>query len=162
MAELMKTFKANYGYLIAGVLFGIIFVKAEIISWFRIQEMFRLESIHMYGVIGTAVVTGMVSVFLIKKFKLKALNGEAIVLKPKKFHRGVIIGGFLFGIGCTFTGACPGPLYVQIGSGYTVILVTLISALSGVWIYGWWKEREIAGEIKKGTGTLAPRLKQQK
>ena len=137
----MNTFKINYKYFLAGIVFGIIFVKAEIISWFRIQEMFRLESFHMYGVIGTAVVTGMISVFLIKKFKLKAMNGEAIVLQKKKFHRGILIGGFMFGLGWTFTGACPGPLYVQIGSGHTAVVITLLSALFGVWIYGWLKER---------------------
>lgn len=123
-------------YLILGVIFGIVFVKAEIISWFRIQEMFRLQSFHMYGVIGSAVVTGMISVQLIKRLNIKTIHGEAIVIPDKVFKKGQIIGGFIFGLGWAITGACPGPLFAQIGSGYTVILVTLISALAGTWVYG--------------------------
>jgi uncharacterized protein len=123
-------------YLIIGVVFGIVFVKAEIISWFRIQEMFRLQSFHMYGVIGSAVVTGMISVQLIKRLKIKTIHGEQIVIPDKTFKKGQIIGGFIFGLGWAITGACPGPLFAQIGSGYTVILITLISALAGTWVYG--------------------------
>lgn len=123
-------------YLIIGVLFGIVFVKAEIISWFRIQEMFRLQSFHMYGVIGSAVVTGMISVQLIKRLNIKTIHGEEIVIPDKTFKKGQIIGGFIFGLGWAITGACPGPLFAQIGSGYTVILITLISALAGTWVYG--------------------------
>jgi uncharacterized protein len=123
-------------YLILGVLFGIVFVKAEIISWFRIQEMFRLQSFHMYGVIGSAVVTGIISVQLIKKFNIKTMHGETILIPTKVFRKGQVIGGFIFGLGWAITGACPGPLFAQIGSGYTVVLVTLISALAGTWVYG--------------------------
>jgi len=123
-------------YLILGVLFGIIFVKAEIISWYRIQEMFRLQSFHMYGVIGSAVVTGMISIQLIKRFKIKTMKGEDIFIPTKEFRKGQIIGGFIFGLGWAITGACPGPLFAQIGSGYTVVLITLISALAGTWVYG--------------------------
>jgi uncharacterized membrane protein YedE/YeeE len=123
-------------YLILGVIFGIVFVKAEVISWFRIQEMFRLQSFHMYGVIGSAVVTGAISVWLIKKFGIKTLAGEKIEFTDKVFKKGQIIGGFIFGLGWAITGACPGPLFAQIGSGYTVVLVTLISALAGTWVYG--------------------------
>lgn len=123
-------------YLIIGVIFGIVFVKAEIISWFRIQEMFRLQSFHMYGVIGSAVVTGMISVQLIKRLNIKTMHGETIVIPEKVFKKGQVIGGFIFGLGWAITGACPGPLFAQIGSGYTVVLVTLISALAGTWIYG--------------------------
>jgi uncharacterized protein len=123
-------------YLILGAIFGIIFVKAEIISWFRIQEMFRLQSFHMYGVIGSAVVTGMISIQVIKRFKIKTIHSEEIVIPDKVFKKGQIIGGFIFGLGWAITGACPGPLFAQIGSGYTVILVTLISALAGTWVYG--------------------------
>lgn len=123
-------------YLIIGVIFGIVFVKAEIISWFRIQEMFRLQSFHMYGVIGSAVVTGMISVQLIKRLNIKTIHGETIEIPNKVFKKGQIIGGFIFGLGWAITGACPGPLFAQIGSGYTVILVTLISALAGTWVYG--------------------------
>ena len=123
-------------YLIIGVIFGIVFVKAEIISWFRIQEMFRLQSFHMYGVIGSAVVTGIISVQLIKRLNIKTIHGETIEIPNKVFKKGQIIGGFIFGLGWAITGACPGPLFAQIGSGYTVILVTLISALAGTWVYG--------------------------
>lgn len=123
-------------YLILGVLFGIIFVKAEIISWYRIQEMFRLQSFHMYGVIGSAVVTGIISIQVIKRFKIKTIKGEDIFIPTKEFRKGQIIGGFIFGLGWAVTGACPGPLFAQIGSGYTVVLITLISALAGTWVYG--------------------------
>jgi uncharacterized membrane protein YedE/YeeE len=123
-------------YLIIGVVFGIVFVKAEIISWFRIQEMFRLHSFHMYGVIGSAIVTGIISVQLIKRLNIKSIHGEEIIIPNKVFKKGQIIGGFIFGLGWAITGACPGPLFAQIGSGYTVVLVTLISALAGTWVYG--------------------------
>jgi uncharacterized membrane protein YedE/YeeE len=130
----------NFGsllkYLILGVLFGIVFVKAEIISWFRIQEMFRLQSFFMYGVIGSAVVTGMLSILIIKKFNIKTISGEPIKIAPKEFRKGQVIGGLIFGIGWAITGACPGPLFAQIGSGYTVVAVTLISAILGTWVYG--------------------------
>jgi uncharacterized membrane protein YedE/YeeE len=127
---------SNIKYLIVGLMFGIVFVKAEIISWYRIQEMFRLHSFHMYGVIGTAVVVGMISVFLIKKFSIKTMQGEKVVFHDKQFHWGNVIGGLLFGLGWAITGACPGPLFAQIGSGFLVIIVTLLSAIAGTWVYG--------------------------
>ena len=123
-------------YVIIGIVFGIVFVKAEIISWFRIQEMFRLQSFHMYGVIGSAIVTGIISIQLIKRLNIKSIDGETINIPNKVFKKGQVIGGFIFGLGWAITGACPGPLFAQIGSGYTVILVTLISALAGTWLYG--------------------------
>ncbi|WP_028787350.1 YeeE/YedE family protein [Terrimonas ferruginea] len=131
----------NLKYLITGILFGIVFVKAEIISWFRIQEMFRLQSFHMYGVIGSAVVTGMLSVWLIKKFNLKTIYGEVIEFHPKKFNKGQIYGGLIFGLGWALTGACPGPLFAQIGTGATVVIITLLSAIAGTWVYGLLRER---------------------
>ena len=131
----------NLKYLLVGTLFGIVFVKAEIISWFRIQEMFRLESFHMYGVIGSAVMVGLISVFLIKKFDVKTIYGEKIVFHPKEFNKGNIYGGLLFGFGWAITGACPGPLFAQIGSGATVIIVTLLSAIAGTWTYGYFREK---------------------
>ncbi len=131
----------NLKYILVGTVFGIAFVKTEIISWFRIQEMFQLTSFHMYGVIGTAVVVGIISVFLIKRFKLKTINGEAITIEDKKFDKGQIIGGLLFGIGWAITGACPGPLFAQIGSGFTVVGVTLFSAIMGTWVYGKFDQR---------------------
>ncbi len=126
----------NLKYLLAGLLFGIILVKSEVISWFRIQEMFRLQSFHMFGVIGSAVVVGIISVWLIKKYKIKTIYGEPIEFVNKKFNKGNIYGGLLFGFGWAITGACPGPLFAQIGTGATVIIVTLLSAIAGTWVYG--------------------------
>jgi uncharacterized membrane protein YedE/YeeE len=126
----------NFKYLLVGIVFGIAFVKAEIVSWFRIQEMFQLTSFHMYGVIGTAVVVGIISVFIIKKFKIKTFAGEAIHIDNKKFDKGQIYGGLIFGLGWAITGACPGPLFAQIGSGFGVISITLLSAIAGTWVYG--------------------------
>ncbi|GEP91107.1 hypothetical protein SAMN05660909_01832 [Chitinophaga terrae (ex Kim and Jung 2007)] len=126
----------NIKFLVAGVFFGIVLVKAQVISWFRIQEMFQLTSFHMYGVIGTAVVTGIISIQLIKKFKIKTFSGDPIFVEPKKFDKGQIIGGLIFGLGWAITGACPGPLFAQIGSGFTVVAITLLSAIAGTWVYG--------------------------
>jgi uncharacterized membrane protein YedE/YeeE len=131
---------SNVKYLIVGIMFGIVFVKAEIISWFRIQEMFRLHSFHMYGVIGSAVVVGMISVFLIKKFNIKTIAGETVQFHPKKFQRGQIYGGLIFGLGWGITGACPGPLFAQIGSGFLAVIITLLSAIAGTWVYGRFKD----------------------
>jgi uncharacterized protein len=128
-------------YLVAGAWFGIILLKAEVVSWFRIQEMFRLQSFHMYGVIGSAVVVGMISVLVIKKFNIKTISGEVIVFHPKKFSKGQIYGGLLFGFGWAITGACPGPLFAQIGSGASVIIVTLLSAIAGTWVYGFVRKK---------------------
>jgi uncharacterized protein len=127
---------SNVKYLIVGVVFGVVFVKAEIVSWFRIQEMFQLTSFHMYGVIGTAVIVGAISVFLIKKFNIPTISGETITFHPKKFTKGQIYGGLIFGFGWAMTGACPGPLFAQIGTGAAVVGVTLLSAIAGTWTYG--------------------------
>jgi len=126
----------NFKYLIFGLLFGIILVKSQVMSWFRIQEMFWLQSFHMYGIIGSAIVTAMIAILLIKRFRIKALNGEPIVIPEKKFHWGNIYGGLLFGFGWALTGACPGPIFAQIGSGYLAAIVTLLSAIAGTWVYG--------------------------
>lgn len=131
----------NIKYTVAGLLFGILLVKSEVISWFRIQEMFRLKSFHMYGVIGSAVLTGIVSVWLIKKFKIKTIYGEPIVLPSKTFNKGQVYGGLLFGAGWALTGACPGPLFAQVGVGATVIIVSIISAIAGTWVYGYLRDR---------------------
>lgn len=131
----------NIKYALLGILFGIVFIKAEIVSWFRIQEMFRLQSFHMYGVIGSAVVVGLISVFLIKKFKARSIEGEPIEVERKEFNKGQIYGGLLFGLGWAMTGACPGPLFAQIGSGALVIIVTFLSAIAGTWVYGKFRDR---------------------
>ena len=131
----------NLKYAVAGIVFGIVLVKAEVVSWFRIQEMFRLQSFHMYGVIGSAIAVGMLSVLLIKKFKLKTFQGQRIVFHPKKFHQGQIWGGTIFGLGWAMTGACPGPLFAQIGSGATFVIITLLSSIAGTWVYGYLREK---------------------
>ena len=128
-------------YVLVGIVFGIVFVKAEIISWFRIQEMFRLQSFHMYGVIGSAVVVGMIAIALIKKFKIKTVQGELITFASKSFNKGQIIGGLIFGLGWAMTGACPGPLFAQIGTGAFVVVVVLLSAIGGTWVFGYMRER---------------------
>ncbi|NLR60427.1 YeeE/YedE family protein [Chitinophaga polysaccharea] len=128
-------------YLLAGLVFGVIFVKAEVISWFRIQEMFRLQSFHMYGVIGSAVLVGMLSVWMIKQFNIKTIQGETVTFQSRKFNRGQIYGGLIFGLGWAITGACPGPLFAQIGTGATVIVITLLSAIAGTWVYGKFREK---------------------
>jgi uncharacterized membrane protein YedE/YeeE len=131
----------NLKYLFVGILFGIVFIKAEIVSWYRIQEMFRLQSFHMYGIIGSAVAVGMISVGLIKKFKAKTIYGEQIEFHDKKFNKGQIIGGLLFGLGWALTGACPGPLFALIGSGFSVMLVPLSFAILGTWVYGYFRDQ---------------------
>ena len=127
----------NLKYAVVGIVFGIVFVKAEIISWFRIQEMFRLQSFHMFGVIGTAVAVGAISVFLIKKLDIKTISGEKVVIADKTFSKGQIYGGLMFGFGWALTGACPGPLFAHIGAGFYVITVVLASAIAGTWVYGY-------------------------
>ena len=123
-------------YLLIGMAFGIVLIKSQVVSWFRIQEMFRLESFHMYGIIGSAIVVGMVSVLILKKMRVKTVGGEAITIMEKKFHWGNVIGGLIFGLGWAITGACPGPLFAQIGGGFMVVVVTLLSAIAGTWVYG--------------------------
>jgi uncharacterized membrane protein YedE/YeeE len=140
-SQLTHKWYHNLKYLAVGTAFGIILVKAEIVSWFRIQEMFRLQSFHMYGVIGSAVVVGIISVWLIKKSGIKTIYGEPIQFHPKSFNKGQIYGGLLFGLGWAITGACPGPLFAQIGTGATVICVTLLSAIAGTWVYGYLREK---------------------
>lgn len=140
-AKAQHPFWHNLKYLVVGIAFGIVFVKAEIISWFRIQEMFRLQSFFMYGVIGTAVVVGMLSVWLIKKYNIKTMSGETIKFEDKTFNKGQIYGSLIFGIGWAITGACPGPLFAQIGSGFWVVGVTFLSAVAGTWVYGYFREK---------------------
>ena len=124
-------------YIIAGILFGIVMTKSEVISWHRIQEMFRFQAFHMYGIIGSAVALVMLATFLIKKYHLKSIYGQPIVFNDKK--RSIphyLIGGTMFGLGWAMTGACPGPLYVLIGHGFVTIALVLLSALFGTYVYG--------------------------
>ena len=140
-SQLQHRWYHNLKYLVLGILFGFIFIKAEVISWFRIQEMFRLQSFHMYGIIGSAILVAMISIFIIKKFNIKTIYGEEIIFHKKKFNKGQIYGGLIFGFGWALTGACPGPLFAQIGTGATVVVVTLFSAIAGTWVYGYFREK---------------------
>lgn len=128
-------------FLFVGILFGVTLVKAEICNWFRIQEMFRFDSFHMYGIIGTAILTGAVSIQIIKRLKIKTITGKEINIEPKKFSKGQIYGGLLFGIGWALTGACPGPIFAQIGSGFSISILTLAAAIYGTWVYGYFKDK---------------------
>jgi uncharacterized membrane protein YedE/YeeE len=125
--------------LLLGTVFGVLLVKSEVISWFRIQEMFRFQSIHMYGILGSAVVVAGISLALLKRFGIKTVFGEAANIPPRDWERGraQLFGGTIFGLGWALLGACPGPLYALIGSGVTVIVVALASAVAGVWVYGY-------------------------
>ncbi|HEY8936165.1 MAG TPA: DUF6691 family protein [Cyclobacteriaceae bacterium] len=131
----------NIKYLIVGVVFGLALTKGEAISWYRIQEMFHFQSFHMYGIFMTAVPVGALSLFIIRKLKFKSLDGEIIELPVKRYHHGVITGGLIFGFGWALTGACPGPLYAQVGSGYLVTIVTFVSAMAGTWVYAKFQNR---------------------
>ena len=128
-------------FLLLGFIFGFTLVKSEAVSWFRIQEMFHFQSFHMYGIIGCAVVVGIISVWLIKKYNVKTTKGEEVRLVGKEMNKGTVIGGLLFGFGWAMTGACPGPLYVLIGSGYLIVLAALLSAILGTYVYGVVKDR---------------------
>ncbi|ABG58306.1 DUF6691 family protein [Cytophaga hutchinsonii] len=128
-------------FFLIGIYFGIVLTKAEVISWFRIQEMFHFQSIHMYGIIGSAVVVGAISVFLIKKFNLKSFGGEEIRLISKEYHKGLLPGGIIFGLGWALTGACPGPMFALLGNGIEVMLVAILSAIAGTFVYGVVKDK---------------------
>lgn len=129
----------NIKYLLVGVVFGLALTKGEAISWYRIQEMFHFQSFHLYGIFMTAVPVGALSIFFIRQFKIRSLSGEVIEKPVKKYHHGVIFGGLIFGFGWALTGACPGPLYAQIGSGYLVVIVTFLAAAAGTWTYGYFQ-----------------------
>lgn len=131
----------NLKYLVLGVLFGIILTKSEVVSWWRIQEMFRFQSFHMYGVIGSAIVVGLLSIQLIKRNRLRTINGEEIRLADKQYTHGTWIGGTIFGLGWALTGACPGPMFAQLGSGVAGAGVLILAALAGTWTYSALRER---------------------
>ena len=125
-------------YFLLGGAFGIVIVEAEVISWFRIQEMFRFDAFHMYGIIGAAVVTAAISILTIKRLDIRGRDGTPLGLAPKSIGTGVryMAGGAMFGLGWALTGACPGPLVALVGAGMPVMLVTILSALGGTWTYG--------------------------
>lgn len=129
-------------YLIVGVIFGIVMAKSEAISWFRIQEMFRFQAFHMYGIIGTAVVLGVLGVALIKKFKLRDTEGNKIQFFPKnKSIARYLFGGIIFGLGWALSGACPGPMVVNIGYGFLTFGVVFLFAIFGTYLYGAIKDK---------------------
>ena len=124
-------------YLLIGTFFGILMYKSEAASWFRIFEMFEFGAFHMYGIIGSALVLGVIGIQIIKKFNLKALGGQEMRLKPKdKSVARYAIGGVLFGLGWALAGACPGPMYVLTGAGYVSIMIVILGALLGTFVYG--------------------------
>ena len=124
-------------FLIVGLIFGVILTKSEVISWYRIYEMFRFESFHMYGVIGSAVILGIIAIQLINRFKMKDVDGNPIVIQPKAKNKWApLLGGTIFGCGWAMTGACPGPIYILIGNGFLMFIVVLLSAILGTFVYG--------------------------
>ncbi|MDF0707855.1 YeeE/YedE family protein [Flagellimonas okinawensis] len=127
----------NLAYIIIGTFLGVVLYKSEAASWFRIYEMFQFDSFHMYGIIGSALALGVVLVYLIKKSKIKSFSGETIIIpdKEKSFTR-YILGGTLFGLGWALAGACPGPIYILVGAGYWPIIIVLVGALLGAFVYG--------------------------
>lgn len=134
----MKFFR----YIFIGIIFGITLAKAEIISWYRIYEMFRFQSFHMYGVIGSSVVIGIIMIQIIKRLGVKSIDGEPIIIHPKHFSiPRYLIGGIIFGLGWALTGACPGPMFILVGNGVGVFLVIMASALLGTYVYGLLRSR---------------------
>lgn len=125
-------------YLLVGIYFGIIFTKSEVISWYRIQEMFRFQAFHMYGIIGSAVVVAAISVQIIKRFKIRSFDGSEINIPPKVMGKGTRywLGGIIFGLGWALTGACPGPMFALVGSGVPVMLIAIAAAVAGTYTYG--------------------------
>lgn len=131
----------NIRYLVLGIIFGIVLCKVEAISWWRMQEMFRFDGFKMYGLFMVAIPTGIISIWIIRRFNIKTLSGEPIVIPDKKFNWGYIIGGLIFGTGWALTGACPGPLLAVIGAGRSVVIVVFLSALAGTWVYSYLRPR---------------------
>lgn len=134
---------ALLGYATLGTLFGVVLIKSEVVSWFRIYEMFRFQAFHMYGVIGSAVLTAGLGLWLIRRAGVRTLGGDPIAVPPKTLGRGTRYwaGGTLFGLGWALVGACPGPLFALLGAGVGVIAVPLASALAGTWLYGYLRPR---------------------
>src|SRR6202789_4330993 len=134
---------ALLSWLFLGICFGITLTKSEVLSWFRIQEMFRFQSPRMYEIIASAVVVAAASVALIKRLGLTTISGPPIAIPPKRLGLGIryAVGGPIFGLGWALTGACPGPLFALVGSGVTMMIAAVLSALAGTWVYGWVRPR---------------------
>lgn len=129
-------------YIVLGVIFGITMYKAETASWFRIVEMFQFQSFHMYGFIGSALFIGVIAMQIIKRKKAKDVNGTPIVIHPKeKSIKRYLFGGIFFGLGWALIGACPGPLFVLLGAGNYAMIIVILAALTGTWLYGILKEK---------------------
>ena len=132
---------ALLGYLLVGIGLGVVFVQSEVASWFRIQEMFRFQSFHMYGIIGSAVAVAAIGIRIIQSMGLRTIHGEEIRIVPRDEDgtglrgRRYWIGGTMFGVGWALLGACPGPIFTLIGSGVTVMVAALVSAMAGTWAY---------------------------
>ena len=137
-AETASPYQGLLIYLLMGIYFGVVLTKSEVISWFRIQEMFRFDAFHMYGIIGSAVAVAALSLWLIRRYDVHTISGEKIEVAPKKLGRvntRYWLGGTFFGMGWALTGACPGPLFALVGNGIFVMLVAILSALAGTWAY---------------------------
>lgn len=129
-------------FLVVGILFGIILVKSEAVSWYRIYEMFKFQSFKMYGIIGSAVIIGVLLVWIIKKSNLKSISGEDIRFQPKvKSLYRYILGGTIFGLGWALAGACPGPMFILVGSGFYSMLLVIGAAILGTFVYGILKDK---------------------
>ena len=127
----------NISFFAVGIFFGIVMTKSEAISWYRIQEMFRFESFHMYGIIGTAVVLGALGIWAMKRFRIKTLRDTFVTYSPMKLSpKRHLLAGSIFGLGWALIGCCPGPMYVLLGHGYWIMLVIIASAILGTFTYG--------------------------
>ena len=129
-------------FLFVGIIFGIVLVKSEAVSWYRIYEMFRFEAFHMYGIIGSAITTGIILLLISKKYKVKNIEGDLMNVTPKeKGLMRYILGGILFGLGWALSGACPGPMYILVGTGVFTMLIAIFAAVLGTYFYGLLKDK---------------------
>jgi uncharacterized membrane protein YedE/YeeE len=129
---------SNLRYLVGGLYFGFVLVKSEVVSWFRIQEMFRFQDFHMFGIIGSAIIVGIISIQIIKRLNIPDIEGNPITIPPKDSSqwKRYIIGGSMFGLGWALLGACPGPIFALLGTGLTIMIVPITTAIIGTWLYG--------------------------
>lgn len=135
------TFRNRLYTLLVGVYFGVVLVKSQVVSWFQIHDMFLFRSAYMYLVIASAIAVGALSLLVIRRFQMTTVEGEALVITKKPFHKGVVIGGTLFGMGWAVTGACPGPIYAQMGTGAWPALFTFLGAIGGMYLYAFLQHR---------------------
>lgn len=136
LVEETSSTAVNIRVLVIGIFFGLVLVKGQVVSWYQIQAMFRFESFHMYGIIGSAVVVAAIALIILRRLGATSIDGQELVIKKKKLDKGTVIGGITFGLGWAITGACPGPIYAQLGSGTWLAIVTLLAAFGGAYFYG--------------------------